>query len=280
MQLKKWTVLGTCFVFTMMCSLQVMAGDLAGQKDVEIQEGTVLQTSLCDEIEIGEAVCEYEKKEQMHSVIFQLQTSLTNHSAQEVMEIKYQIKFFDKTGAEVFSGWEIYNGQDTPVKPGETVMSECSGRIQIEEKPAFVELEVLEAHSAEEMPPIHLPQEGELLIEAFSDEHMQHIEEDNPIQVEMWIDRGGDLSETTIKDKELIRAVADAFSKIRVGKQTWEVVTDNYNGVAFTFSDGTVVGVHLNLKNLEFPVYHGYQYHELDDFGDFWDIMVELTSKN
>ena len=166
------------------------------------------------------------------------------------------------------------------MKPGETVTSECSGRIQIEEKPASVELEVLEAHSAEEMPPIHLPQEGELLIEAFSDEHMQHIEEDNPIQVEMWIDRGGDLSETTIKDKELIRAVADAFSKIRVGKQTWEVVTDNYNGVAFTFSDGTVVGVHLNLKNLEFPVYHGYQYHELDDFGDFWDIMVELTSKN
>ena len=42
MQLKKWTVLGTCFVFTMMCFLQVMAVDLTGQKDVEKQEGTVL----------------------------------------------------------------------------------------------------------------------------------------------------------------------------------------------------------------------------------------------
>ena len=133
-------------------------------------------------------------------------------------------------------------------------------------------------HSSEGLPLIHLPQEGELLVKALSDQHMEHIEEDHPVKIEIRIDRGGDLSETTIKDKEMIRELVDAFSKIQIGKQTWEVVTDNYNRFVFTFSDGTEVIISLNLKNLELHSYHGYQYYELDEFDEFWNKMVELTS--
>ena len=140
------------------------------------------------------------------------------------------------------------------------------------------EMERKEVNSSEGLPLIHLPQEGELLVKALSDQHMEHIKEDYPVKIEIRIDRSGNLSEATIKDKEMIRELVDSFSKIRIGKQTWEVVTDNYNGVAFTFSDDTEVRISLNLKNLEFPSYQGYQYYELDEFGEFWSKMIELTS--
>ncbi|MDY3919378.1 MAG: hypothetical protein SOZ59_10340, partial [Candidatus Limivivens sp.] len=135
-----------------------------------------------------------------------------------------------------------------------------------------------EAYSSQGLSQIQPPQEGELLVKALSDQHMEYIEEDYPVKIEIRIDRGGDLSEATIKDKEIIRELVDAFSKIRIGKQTWEVVTDNYNNVVFTFSDGTEVIVSLNLKNLELPIDHSYQYYELDEFGEFWNKMVALTS--
>ena len=115
-------------------------------------------------------------------------------------------------------------------------------------------------------------------MKALSDQHMEHIKEDYPVKIEIRIDRSGNLSEATIKDKEMIRELVDSFSKIRIGKQTWEVVTDNYNGVAFTFSDDTEVRISLNLKNLEFPSYQGCQYYELDEFDEFWSKMIELTS--
>lgn len=133
------------------------------------------------------------------------------------------------------------------------------------------------SENKEDLSIIHLPQETELLMNALSDQHMERMKEDYPVKVEIRIDRGGDLSEVTITDKETIRELVEAFSEIRIGKQTWEVVTDNYNGVVFTFSDGTEVSISLNLKNLEFSVNHSFRYYELEEFDEFWNKMVELT---
>lgn len=232
---------------------------------------------LSDVIEIHTVNCEYEMRPQMQSVIYRLEIALTNNSDQEIMEIKYQIRFLDQEGHELYSGWDVYNGQDTPVKPGETVIAEASARLEIEEEPASCEEKVLEVYTSEELPPIHLPQEGELLIRALSDEHMEHLAENPPVKIRMWIDRMGDLSEAEITDEKTIQEIIEAFSVIKIGKETWEVVTDNYNGLIFTFEDGTEVGISLNLKNLEYSIYHSCQYNELEDFEEFWSLMRNLT---
>ena len=250
----------------------------AEEADTEESIADVPECVSPEEIEIKPSFCEFEKKEQMQSVIYRLEAELTNHSEQEVMEIRYQFRFFDHAGTEMFSGQGRYNGQDMPVQPGETVISEQSGRIELEKEPASWKFQVLEVCSSEEIPPIHLPQEGELLAEALSDVHFENITEEHPVKIEIWIDRMGDLSEAAITDEETIEKVTDAFSKIRIGKQTYEVVTDNYNGLRFCFEDGTETVISLNYRNLEYPVYHGYRYHELENFEAFWQLMTELTS--
>ncbi|MCI5901798.1 MAG: hypothetical protein MRZ74_04670 [Blautia sp.] len=255
-------------------SIQILSAE---ESDTGGSIADIPECVSCEEIEIKPSFCSFEKREQMQSVIYRFETELTNHSEQEIMEIRYQFRFLDETGAEVFSGRGVYNGQDTPVKPGETVISEQSGRIKLEKEPASWEFQVLEAYPSEEIPPIHLPQEGELLTEALSDVHFENITEAYPVKIEVWIDHMGDLSEATITDEETIRKVTDTFSKIRIGKQTFEVVTDNYNGIRFCFADGTESVISLNLKNLEYSVYHGYQYHELENFEAFWQLMNELT---
>lgn len=243
-----------------------------------LEDATVeKKAALSDEIKIHTVNCVYEKNPQIHSVVYNLETALTNNSAQEIMEIKYQIRFLDQKGNELYSGWDVYNGQDTPVMPGETVLAKTSARLEIEEEPASCEEKVLEVYTSEELPPIHLPQEGELLISALSDEHMEHLAENLPVKIKMWIDQMGDLSEAEITDEKTIREIIEAFSVIEIGKQTWEVVTDNYNGLIFTFEDGTEVGISLNLKNLEYKIYHSYQYNELENFEEFWSLMRNLT---
>ena len=56
-----------------------------------------------------------------------------------------------------------------------------------------------------------------------------------------------------------------------------EFVTDNYNGMIFTFEDGTEIYLGLNLKNLEYQVYNGTRVYELEQFDEFWGWMNDLT---
>lgn len=246
-------------------------------RSVSELHGKYTEPVVLDEIEIHTVNCEYEMRPQMHSVIYSLVTALTNNSDQEIMEIRYQIRFLDRKGNEICSGWDVYNGQDTPIMPDETVMAEASARLDIEEEPASCEEKVLEVYTSEELPPIHLPQEGELLISALSDKHMEHLAENPPVKIKMWIDRMGNLSEAEITDEKTIQEIIEAFSIIKIGKQTWEVVTDNYNGMIFAFEDGTEIRISLNLKNLEYSIYHSCQYNELEDFEEFWSLMRNLT---
>ena len=268
---------GVIAVF-MLCPVSVIAKE---SQDISIEDETEMDEAAKEDLLCQVAVevtqCRYEKKKAMESVLYFLKTELSNHSDREIMEIKTGVKFYDEQKNEIFSGWGIYNGQDTPIAPGGTATLEMSGRIEYPEEPSFCETTVLEVYTAEEKPPIHIPQKGELLYLELAEPHMTEITTKLPIQINLWIDCGGEISEAEIKDAETIAEIVDAFSAVRIGDETEESVTDNYNGMLFTFEDGTEIPISLNLKNLEYRVYNGIRIYELENFDTFWTLMNDLT---
>ena len=267
--------MGRFMVCVMACSLLFTAPLTAAETETEINETN--RNLLTDKISAKVSQCRYEKKEAMKSIIYYVEVDLTNESDEEIMEVKVGLKFYDDQGTEIFSGWDVYNGQDTPAAPGENVSLEIRGRMDYPEEPASYEVSVLEVYTSKEKPPIHIPQKGGLLYQEYDEEHIKNITSDMPTRIDFWIDRMGALSEAEIEDEATISRVVDAFSQIEIGQETWEVVTDNYNGMIFTFEDGAEICISLNLKNLEYRVYNGVRIYELEHFDNFWTLMNELT---
>ena len=221
--------------------------------------------------------CSYERRGTTDWTVYCAEIELTNTSDEEIMEIETVLRFYDDQGTELDSVREVYNGQDTPVAPGESVLFEAMGAIEYPKAPASCEVEAVKVYTAEEKPPSHLPQEGELLYMELSEPHLEHITTEMPVKIELWIDRMGARSEAVVKEKETISRLVTAFSKIKIGKESMEFVTDNYNGMIFTFEDGTEIYLGLNLKNLEYQVYNGTRVYELEQFDEFWGWMNDLT---
>lgn len=267
--------MGRFMVCVMACSLLFTAPLTAAETETEINETN--RNLLTDKISAKVSQCRYEKKEAMKSIIYYVEVDLTNESDEEIMEVKVGLKFYDDQGTEIFSGWDVYNGQDTPAAPGENVSLEIRGRMDYPEEPVSYEVSVLEVYTSKEKPPIHIPQKGGLLYQEYDEEHIKNITSDMPTRIDFWIDRMGALSEAEIEDEATISRVVDAFSQIEIGQETWEVVTDNYNGMIFTFEDGAEICISLNLKNLEYRVYNGVRIYELEHFDNFWTLMNELT---
>ena len=267
--------MGRFMVCVMACSLLFTAPLTAAETETEINETN--RNLLTDKISAKVSQCRYEKKEAMKSIIYYVEVDLTNESDEEIMEVKVGLKFYDDQGTEIFSGWDVYNGQDTPAAPGENVSLEIRGRMDYPEEPDSYEVSVLEVYTSKEKPPIHIPQKGGLLYQEYDEEHIKNITSDMPTRIDFWIDRMGALSEAEIEDEATISRVVDAFSQIEIGQETWEVVTDNYNGMIFTFEDGAEICISLNLKNLEYRVYNGVRIYELEHFDNFWTLMNELT---
>lgn len=239
---------------------------------------TESETKLLTDQILAEVIkCSYEKRGTTDWTVYCAEIELTNASDVEIMEIETVLRFYDDQGTELDSVREVYNGQDTPVASGESVLFEAMGAIEYPKEPASCEVEAVKVYTTEEKPPIHLPQEGELLYRELNEPHMEHITTEMPVKIELWIDRMGARSEAVVKEKETISRLVDAFSKIKIGKESMEFVTDNYNGMIFTFEDGTEIYLGLNLKNLEYQVYNGTRVYELEQFDEFWGWMNDLT---
>lgn len=120
-------------------------------------------------------------------------------------------------------------------------------------------------------------QKGSLLYKSLNSEYMENIMTDKPVKIFMLIDHGGDQSVAYLTKEEDIDEFLSVFSKVKIGKETNEVVTDNYNGISFTFSDGEEVSISLNLKSLEIYSNGKYSYYELDKFDKLWKLINSLV---
>ena len=235
------------------------------------------ESSLTQEVEAAAVNTEYRYNERVHSVSFSIDTELTNHSGTSLMEIEYLITFLDENGEEIGHATPRFNGQDTPLKPGESTVHYRGGQFKSDVIPSGISYEILKVTTEEEMPPIHVPQPGELLYQALNDANLQIILEEPPVSVELWIDHGGARDEGILESEEDIAEFVDAFTKVMIKEETGELVTDNYNGLSLTFADGETYWISLNLHNLEYTIYGEWHIFRLTDDEAFWNIMYERT---
>ncbi len=218
-----------------------------------------------------------EKNKRSGSTVFQMNFIIENGSADEIMEVSFDVDYFDAKGELVESSHVSYNAQDAPIPPGGKAEHYYGFQDKIDSPPRTLAIKVTGTSTSEEVPPVHLPQEGEYLYEALNNEHVNNIDKEMPVKVDMLIDHGGMSETAAITDPEAIAGIVEAFMKIKIGRETDEFATDNYNGFSFTFSDGETAFISLNLMNLEVSAYGNYHLYELEDFGGFWRLMNELT---
>ncbi len=219
----------------------------------------------------------YKYNDKTGSVIFQIDTELTNNSNAGIMEIKYRLHFLDKNGEEMETATGVFNGQDTPLAPGKSTSHYRGGQFAAENKPNDICVEVLSALTEEEMPPIYLPKAGDHVYRVLNNKNLENIKEEPPIAVRLWIDHGGARDEALLETPEEIASFVDAFTKVRILEESDIWVTDNYNGVSMEFSNGEYLWISLNLNNLEYEVYGSWHVYELTDDEDFWQQMYGLT---
>lgn len=205
-----------------------------------------------------------------HRLTFELDTQLLNHSETSLMEIKYRFSFLDRSGAEIHALTIVWNGQDTPLKPGEKILHNFRGQIPYEGNLHHVTAEVLGVTTEEEMPPIHVPQPDEFLYQALANEDVNQIRENPPVSVKLWIDRSGDVTETVLDTPEELAAFTEAFTKVRIAGESGMWATDNYNGLSLTFANGETYTIGLNLNSLEYRIYGKEYVFELKDDDAFW----------
>ncbi len=225
----------------------------------------------------SEAEIKYNEKTEHH--IFQVNSTIYYEGDLSIMEIQYHLEFLDSKGNVVSDTHPIWNGQDKPLTDGNSVTHYYGYQEGLDgKKPVKLRVTVLSYKTADEVPPIHLPLPGEHLYQAVNNEHVNNIKEDLPTEIYMIIDHMGAQETARITDPKEIKEIVDLFAEITIAEEAYSFVTDNYNSVTFTFSDGSKAFISLNLTNYEMSAYNQFHYYSLDHFGDFWKVMNDLTS--
>lgn len=198
---------------------------------------------------------------------------IRNESGSDLMEVFYKMTFYDKEGAELGENSMFYLREEEPIPAGATVIQNDSRFVlKFREDPARAEIAVTGYKTAEEMPPIRVPKEGDFLYAAMGSEYLKKLPERPPERITVHIDRMGYGQEAVFEEGSGLEEATAAFLKIRVGPDGAPMVTDNYNWFLFEWEDGTSCMIRLNLYCLEYSGYGSHHSYYLVDAEDFWNL--------
>ena len=222
------------------------------------------------------AEVDYNDKTESH--IIHLTSVIANHSNVSIMNVSYKVQFMDRSGAVRCTVNPTWNGQDTPLKPGESITHEYGFQDKFYgNDPVSIRVTITEVLTEEDLPPVHLPLAGEFWYQAINDVYINRIQEDRPVRIQFYIDHMGAREEADITDPEVIDEILGAFLDVRIAQESYTFVTDNYNGILFTFADGTESWISLNLTTYEMFAYRQAHYYDLDHFEALWLLMNEYA---
>jgi hypothetical protein len=217
------------------------------------------------------------EKNKPGNTVYHIYSTFRNASDVEVMYIKYKLRFLDDKGEELFVMHPAWQGQDKPLISDETGKDEI--HIQDPRQADRIEVEIVEVKDVKAIAPVHVPAYGEYLYEALNNENLNRIREVHPVNIRILIDHMGARNVADVSDEKTINALVEAFCKVRIGNDGGMWVTDNYNGIEFTFADGSKYYLSLNLVNLEYSVNGVEHVYELEDFKEFWLMCKRLTGE-
>ena len=222
------------------------------------------------------AEVDYNSRTESH--IIHLKSEISNHGDKSIMNVRYKVDFLDRSGIVRCTVNPTWNGQDSPLKPGESIIHEYGFQDKFHgNAPVSMNVTITEVLTEDEMPPVHLPLPGEYWYQAINDDHINQIKQDKPVKIQFYIDHMGAREEANITDPELIDEIVDVFCNVKIAKESNSFVTDNYNGILFTFKDGTESWISLNLTTYEMSAYKVQHLYDLDQFGPLWQLMNEYA---
>ena len=214
----------------------------------------------------------FEKKynEKTENYVISLTSEIKNTGQENLMEVSYQVDFKDENGNVIKTVSPKWCGEDVPLYPNSTTRHYYGFQDKFDGKePITTEVKEIKIKTDKEIPPIHLPQPREYWYKAINNNYVNNIKENHPTKIKVIIDHMGaqDIFET--EDAEKINDLVDAFAKIKIAQETQTWVTDNYNWICFTFSDGTEINLSLNLYNYEMFSYGTTHLYELESLNEF-----------
>ena len=207
--------------------------------------------------------------------------TLENNTDEGIMQVIYTFALIDENGEEFRSFSEIYDGEDAAMPPHASAAFTHDGiKWGKQSVPAAVEIGVSSVKTEAELPPAHVPRKGEYLYQAVDDEKLANIREEKPAELSFHVDQGGYGRTAAFEAGEALDRAVELFCDIRIGEESGEWVTDNYNWIGFTWEDGTHSGVSLNLNNLEYSIHSTLHTYKLENLGAFWDYCAEYLEED
>ena len=203
---------------------------------------------------------------------------IRNQTGKDIMTVFYEMTFYDSDGAELGTNLMFY-ATDYPLPDGGSVVQKDSRFVlKFSETPDHAEIRARSYKTTEEIPVIHVPEEGEYLYEALACENLNSLPELPPQRITVNVDRMGFEQRAVFEAGNGLEEAVEAFLKIRVGEAGAPMVTDNYNWFRFEWEDGTSYMIRLNLYYLEYRTNtYTYSFY-LEDSEDFWKLAYANLS--
>lgn len=197
--------------------------------------------------------------------------TIENNSEEGVMKVIYTFSLYDRDGNEFRSFGDTYDGVDKAIPPhGKVEFSLEDVKWGAQSVPAAVSIGIDSVQTETELPPATIPQPGEPLYQVLGDGNLANIRENPPVELAFHVDQGGyGRTATFEKGAELDRAV-ELFCAIRIGAETDEWVTDNYNWIRLNWEDGSETYISLNLRSLEYNIHSSSHMFALEHLNEFW----------
>ena len=207
--------------------------------------------------------------------------TIENNSDEGVMKVIYTFSLYDKDGNEFRSFGDTYDGVDEAIPPHGKVEFSLKGvKWGAQSVPASVSIGIGSVQTETELPPAAIPQPGEPLYLVLGDANLADIRENPPVELAFHVDQGGyGRTATFEKGAELDRAV-ELLCAIKIGAETGEWVTDNYNWIRLSWEDGSETYISLNLRNLELNIHSSPRMFTLEHLNEFWVYAEEYLKED
>lgn len=198
---------------------------------------------------------------------------ILNETGEDIMKVRYGLTFYDEEGTEIGSDRMFYATDDPLLSGCEAIQDDCRFVLKFSKVPDHAEIHALEYITTEEIPPIHVPKEGEYLYEALDCENLNALPDLLPERITVNVDQMGYERRAVFETGTGLEEAVEAFMKIRVGADDAPSVTDNYNWFQFDWEDGTSYMIRLSLYSLEYETNAGFHVFYLLDSDAFWDLV-------
>lgn len=197
--------------------------------------------------------------------------TIENNSDEGIMEVVYTLTFIDTAGEEFRSFAEVYDGEDTAIPPhGKIGFSHDDIRWGPQSVPASISLGIRDVKTETELPPAHVPREGDYLYQTLDDPKLANMKAEPPVELSFHVDQSGYGRTAVFRQGSGLDRAMELFCDIRIGEESGEWVTDNYNWINLTWEDGTNTIVSLNLNKLEYSVHSSLHTWNLEHLDEFW----------